>query len=74
MNPLPVPSQYYNQIVWILNHSYIPSASTASTDKATLLQNAGISGNSELDDDIDVVQQLALWYFTNYDDSTYHKI
>ncbi len=74
MSPLPVPSQYYNQIVWILNHAYIPSASTASTDKATLLQNAGISGNSELsDDDIDVVQQLALWYFTNYDDSTYHK-
>ena len=74
MSPLPVPSQYYNQIAWILNHSYIPSASTASTDKATLLQNAGISGNSELsDDDIDVVQQLALWYFTNYDDSTYHK-
>ena len=73
MSPLPVPSQYYNQIVWILNHAYIPSASTASTDKATLLQNAGISGNSELsDDDIDVVQQLALWYFTNYDDSTYH--
>ncbi|MEI3430821.1 MAG: SpaA isopeptide-forming pilin-related protein [Clostridia bacterium] len=74
MSPLPVPSQYYNQIVWILNHSYIPSASTASTDKATLLQNAGITGTSELtDDDIDVVQQLALWYFTNYDDSTYHK-
>ena len=74
MSPLPVPSQYYNQIVWILNHSYIPSASTASTDKTTLLQNAGITGNSELtDDDIDVVQQLAIWYFTNYDDSTYHK-
>ena len=74
MSPLPVPSQYYNQIVWILNHSYIPSASTASTDKTTLLKNAGISGNSELtDDDIDVVQQLAIWYFTNYDDSTYHK-
>ena len=74
MNPLPVPSQYYNQIVWILNHAYIPSASTASIDKATLLQNAGITGASELtDDDIDVVQQLAIWYFTNYDDSTYHK-
>ena len=74
MSPLPVPSQYYNQIVWILNHSYIPSASTASTDKTTLLQNAGITGTSELtDDDIDVVQQLALWYFTNYDDSTDHK-
>ena len=74
MSPLPVPSQYYNQIVWILNHAYIPSASTASTDKTTLLQNAGITGTSELtDDDIDVVQQLAIWYFTNYDDSTYHK-
>jgi len=74
MSPLPVPSQYYNQIVWILNHSYIPSASTASTDKTILLQNAGITGTSELtDDDIDVVQQLAIWYFTNYDDSTYHK-
>ena len=74
MSPLPVPSQYYNQIVWILNHSYIPSASTASTDKTTLLQNAGITGTSELtDDDIDVVQQLAIWYFTNDDDSTYHK-
>ena len=73
MSPLPVPSQYYNQIVWILNHSYIPSASTASTDKTTLLQNAGITGTIELtDDDIDVVQQLAIWYFTNYDDSTYH--
>ena len=74
MSPLPVPSQYYNQIAWILNHSYIPSASTASTDKTTLLQNAGITGTSELtDDDIDVEQQLAIWYFTNYDDSTYHK-
>ena len=73
MSPLPVPSQYYNQIVWILNHSYIPSASTASTDKVTLLQNAGITNSELTDDDIDVVQQLAIWYFTNYDDSTYHK-
>ncbi len=74
MPTLPVPSQYYNQIVWILNHAYIPNAVTATTDKTVLLQNAGISGNHELtDDDIDVVQQLAIWYFTNYDDSTYHK-
>ena len=74
MPTLPVPSQYYNQIVWILNHAYIPNAVTATTDKTVLLQNAGISGNHELtDDDIDVVQQLAIWYFTNYDDPTYHK-
>ena len=74
MSTLPVPSQYYDSIVWILNHAYIPSASTASTDRAKLLSDAGISGNIELtDDDIDVVQQLAIWYFTNYDDETYHK-
>ena len=74
MPTLPVPSQYYNQIVWILNHAYIPNAETATTDKSVLLQNAGITGNHELtDDDIDVVQQLAIWYFTNYDDPTYHK-
>ena len=74
MSTLPVPSQYYDSIVWILNHAYIPSASTASTDRAKLLSDAGITGNIELtDDDIDVVQQLAIWYFTNYDDSTYHK-
>ena len=74
MSPLPVPSQYYNSIVWILNHAYIPNASTASTDKANLLNNAGITGNVEInDDDIDVVQQLAIWYFTNYDDETYHR-
>ena len=72
MSPLPVPSQYYNQIVWILNHAYIPNASTASTDKATLLQNAGVTNSELTDDDIDVVQQLAIWYFTNYDDPTYH--
>ena len=74
MSTLPVPSQYYNSIVWILNHAYIPSASTASTDRAKLLSDAGISGNIELtDDDIDVVQQLAIWYYTNYDNSTYHQ-
>ena len=61
MPTLPVPSQYYNQIVWLLNHAYIPNAETATTDKAVLLQNAGITGNHELtDDDIDVVQQLAI--------------
>ena len=74
MNPLPVPSEYYNSIVWILNHAYIPSASTAQEDKATLLADAKITGNNGLtDDDIDVVQQLAIWYYTNYDDPIYHS-
>ena len=74
MSSLPVPAQYYNAIVWILNHSYIPSADTATEDRAKLLSDAGISDNNEVtDDDIDVIQQLAIWYFTNYTDSTYHS-
>ena len=34
---------------------------------------AGIADKVELtDDDIDVIQQLAIWYFTNKDNPVYH--
>ena len=73
MSTLPVADEYYNSIVWILNHSYIPNAQTAEADKNALLQNAGITGRVELtDDDLEVIAQLAIWYFTNADDTTYH--
>ena len=48
----------------------------AAQDREDLLNASGMSDSlkQELtDDDIDVVQQLAIWYFTNYDDPTYHK-
>ena len=73
MPNLPVAEEDYNSIIWILNHTYIKSDSTMEQDKEFLLKNAQITGNIELtDDDIDVVQQLAIWYFTNKDDVTYH--
>lgn len=73
MPTLPVKEEHYNSIKWILNHSYIPNTDTAQTDKQALIENAGITGNLELtDDDIDVIQQLAIWYFTNEEDPTYH--
>ena len=73
MPTLPVAEEDYNSIIWLLNHAYIQSAETATQDKATLLANAGITGNIELtDDDLDVIQQLAIWYFTNKEDSVYH--
>ena len=73
MPTLPVAEEDYNSIIWILNHAYIQSAETATQDKATLLVNAGISGTIELtDDDLDVIQQLAIWYFTNKEDAVYH--
>ena len=73
MPTLPVAEEDYNSIIWILNHAYIQSAETATQDKATLLVNSGISGTIELtDDDLDVIQQLAIWYFTNKEDAVYH--
>ena len=73
MPTLPVAEEDYNSIIWLLNHAYIQSAETAAQDKATLLANAGITGNIELtDDDLDVIQQLAIWYFTNKEDPVYH--
>ena len=94
----------YNQILWILDNSYIPNQSSDDY-KEKLLKNSfkyvtehtnlfnklsGILPNSLVldivsenmidnetshnltDDDIDVVQQMAIWYYTNSDDTNYH--
>lgn len=63
----------YNKLMWIVDHMYVKNSSTASTDKANLLKNAGISNSKLTDDDIELVQQLALWYYTNPNDSTYNN-
>ncbi len=65
----------YNSILWIIDNMYLPKDENSETMKNTLLTNAGIE-DSDLtdysdilltDDDIEVVQQMALWYFSNYD-------
>ena len=68
-------TQNYKSILWILDHAYIPSAENSSADRQALLEAAlgQYAADTELtDDDIDVIQQLAIWYFTNTDDSKYH--
>lgn len=71
----------YNKIMWILDNMYLPKQSTEQ-EKISLLTKAGIfsSENDEYigheritNDDIEVVQQLALWYFTNADSEHYNK-
>ena len=69
----------YNKVLWILDHSYIPTNSSSyksSNAYKTLMKNAGISiENKEWDlteDDIEVVQQMAIWYFTNSNTAGYH--
>ncbi len=73
-------SQYQN-IVNLLDLMYVPGV-TSEQYKQTLLRNAGISTMSEYtlcpmtDDDIEAMQQAALWYFTNYriyNDSKFNK-
>ncbi len=69
-------TENYNAIVWILDHSYVPAQTTSPTAeqiadaaafKQELLTNAGIPNSKMNDDLIDIVQQIAIWYFTNND-------
>ena len=64
---------YYNSLVWVLEHCYVPAQSSTETELAAkyrneLLEAAGISGSTISDDEIDIAQQLAIWYFTNNDE------
>lgn len=66
----------YKSILWLLDNAYIQKASTAAKDKQALFEAAGLTEDyyRELtEDDIDVVQQAAIWYFTNPEDSDYHS-
>ncbi len=70
----------YNAILWILDESYLPINKTNDLGtivyneeeyKEYLLKKAGIpvaQHEAITKDDIEVVQQLAIWYFTNYDE------
>ena len=69
----------YNKIMWILDNMYLPSSANAAKDKETLLTASEIigpngyeDGSLLTDDDIEVIQQLAIWYYTNPNDTNYH--
>ena len=74
---LPTDSTTYSALLWILEHAYVAPApgandtvrDTADEYRTTLLNAAGLNNTSLTDDDIDVVQQLAIWHFTNTGDS-----
>ncbi len=67
-----ISQETYNKIMWIIDNMYLPKSEDAITHKEELMQVAGITrydvGILLTDDDIEVVQQLALWYFTNPND------
>ena len=68
----------YNEILWILDNMYLPKhmpATERAEMKALLFEQANITRDVLTDNDIEVAQQLALWYFTTSDvptDSPYH--
>ncbi len=69
----------YNKIMWVLDNMYLPKQSTQA-EKVALLTAAGIIDSNYTieharitDDDIEVVQQMVLWYFTNAENSNYHN-
>ena len=76
---------YYKQILWIIDNMYIPGTGdgkSSAEDRKNLLNAAANFAGIDLtdsyysdmplsDDDIEVVQQLALWYYTNHDEQIY---
>ena len=64
----------YNAILWIADNAYLPTDSEnyiAADYKTELLNKVGIIPTQHeliTDDDLEVVQQLAFWFFTNYDE------
>lgn len=64
-----MPEGTYNAIYWIAENMYLPKSENANEMKQDLLNAAGIANSQLTDDDIEVIQQIALWYFTNYDEN-----
>ena len=73
-----IPSgETYNSLIWILENCYVPEIDTNGSDRQQLLNAAKEYNRNVLniedriyfekltDEDIDVVQQLAIWQFTN---------
>ena len=69
----------YNAMLWIIDNMYLPEHNDHEDMKEKLLENtleydggnnvSSIELNQLTDDDIEFVQQMALWYFSNYDDN-----
>ena len=66
----------YNSLMWLLDNIYImPAIGTDNTTSREEFLKSKIPNelyNLITDDDIDAVQQLAIWYFTNPSGDKYH--
>ena len=70
-------SNTYKALLWLLENIYVAPDKNATTEEEQqakdfrdmLLNAAGLSGSLLTDEDIDAVQQLAIWHFTNTGDA-----
>ena len=71
----------YEKVLWILENSYMPTGEAnyqETLEYKNLMQKANIEISEDderlnlTEDDIEVVQQMAIWYFTNSDDANYN--
>ena len=68
----------YNSLIWVLEHCYVPGLETSEKYKKELIAEAlkgtDLPTNINIsDDEIDIAQQLAIWFFTNSEeDDEYH--
>ena len=71
-NPLPT-GENYNKLMWVIDNMYTKIGEDNATEREAFLSTKIPNEFYELltDDDIDVIQQLAIWYFTN-PEGTYH--
>lgn len=66
----------YNSLIWVLEHCYVPGLPTSESYRKELIEEAlkdtDLSTNINISDsEIDIAQQLAIWYFTNEGDTDY---
>lgn len=65
----------YNAMLWIADNAYLPvstdkyNAQEYKTELLTKIEIAKVNQGMITDDDLEVIQQLAFWYFANYDEN-----
>lgn len=65
----------YNAMLWIADNAYLPvntdkyNAQEYKTELLTKIGIAKVNRGMITDDDLEVIQQLAFWYFANYDEN-----
>ncbi len=87
ISDLQINSSDYNKILWIIDNMFFPTenqadkiqflTTTGVLEAAGMIKNGHNANDNDkakclTNDEIDVVQQLALWYYTNSSDPTYH--